>query len=103
MPTSVLTTDDIEACKAKLKAGLTEYDADHNNNVKPIHGFLPPIKQEKIKELCESLKLLEKQSGTLDETSFEELQRKRQTEAAYRDTVFHARQGPPLTLPKSPP
>jgi hypothetical protein len=78
MPTSVFTTDDIEALKVKLKTELTEYDADHNDNVKPIHGFLPPIMQEKSKELCESLKLLEKQlaeSGALDETNFEELQR----------------------------
>jgi hypothetical protein len=61
MPISVFTTDDIEALKTKLKAGLTEYDADLNDDVKPIHGFLPPIKQEKIKELCELLKLLENQ------------------------------------------
>jgi hypothetical protein len=103
MPTSVFTTDDIEALKTKLKAGLTEYDADHKDDVKTIHGFLPPIKQEKIKELCESLKLLEKQlaeSGALDETKFEELQRnvrqKLRTEIQHAK-VFHARQGPPMT------
>jgi hypothetical protein len=103
MPTSVFTIHDIEALKAKLKPGLAEYDADHNDNVKPVHGFLPPIKQEKIKELCESLKLLEKQlaeSGTLDETNFEELQRSvRQKLRTYiqHAKVFHARQGLPLT------
>jgi hypothetical protein len=103
MPTSVLTTDDIEALKEKLKAGLTEYDAEHNDDVKPIHSFLPFIKQEKIKELYESLKLLEKQlaeSGALDETNFEELQRsvrqKLRTEIQHAK-VFHAWQGPLLT------
>jgi hypothetical protein len=103
MPTSVFTTDDIEELKAKLKAGLTEYDADHNDDVNPIHGFLPPIKQKTTKELCESLNLLEKQltdSGALDETKFEELQRsvreKLRTEIQHVK-VFHARQGPLLT------
>jgi hypothetical protein len=76
MPTSVFTTDDIEALIAKLKAGLTEYGADNKDHAEPIHDFLPPIKQKETQSIRNDLEALQTRfSGAFPGTDCEQLHR----------------------------